>query len=170
MFEDLQEREVRMVHSLQYQLGHENPERVVRIIKHLRCIHSDITIQRILFHLNKYGKQSYKASLASFFPSEKKDSLRSLLEISNVFQIPALLKHFPSREELQAILYSTSKPELVKAVQNYVPEIENAKSDTTEINLYHLIRKMVVVINDVVIKKSPAYRDMCKFYFRFYSV
>ena len=165
MLEDLQEREVRMVHSLQYQLGDENPERVVRIIKHLRCIHSDITIQRILFHLNKYGKQSYKASLASFFPS-----LRSLLEISNVFQIRASLKYFLCREELQAILYSTSKPELVKAVQKYVPEIENAKSDTTEINLYHLIRKMVVVINDVVIKKSPAYRDMCKFCFRFYSV
>ena len=100
----------------------------------------------------------------------KKNSLRSLLEISNVFQIRASLKYFPYREELQAILYSTSKPELVKAVQKYVPEIENAKSDTTEVNLYHLIRKMVVVINDVVIKKSPAYRDMCKFYFRFYSV
>ena len=54
MLKDLQEREVRMVHSLQYQLGHQSPERVVRILKHLRCIHGDMVIQRIIFCLGRY--------------------------------------------------------------------------------------------------------------------
>ena len=65
-------------------------------------------------------------------------------------------------EDLVKILSSTSKPELVSVVQRYAHEIEEAKTETTEVNLYHLIRKMALVINDVAVKKSPATKDLCK--------
>ena len=66
------------------------------------------------------------------------------------------------REDLVEILCSSSKPELVKVVQRYAHHIEEAKTEVTEVNLYHLIRKMVLVMNDVAIKKSPASKDLCK--------
>ena len=65
-------------------------------------------------------------------------------------------------EDLVKILSSASKPELVSVVQRYAHEIEEAKTETTEVNLYHLIRKMALVMNDVAVKKSPATKDLCE--------
>ncbi len=53
MLQELQEREIRMVNSLQEELGHKTPEIVVRILKHLRCIHTNIGLQRILQDLSR---------------------------------------------------------------------------------------------------------------------